>query len=214
MKKYVIFDVDGTILHSFPLVNEAINYATKMSVNIVYDDETILNNYGADEEGILKNLLKDKFTPYTFSYYLDFYLNNHDKFIPSFINGIEDIFKSLLDLKIPLIILTGRSKESLDISLTKLNAYKYFINYYVGSKLGQNKVNNFYKIIDDYKVKKEDLLYIGDSINDIKACNEVGIDIISANYDKTIRSVDLSKYNQLVAHTTIELKELILNIVK
>ena len=212
MKKFIIFDVDGTMLHSYPLVKASLNYACKETAGITFDDKTILSKYGKDEEGILMNLLKDKFTNKTFSYFLTYYLNFHDEYIKDFIPGIRDLLEELNDKNIPLYVLSGRSKESLDISLTKLNGFKYFLAYYCGNKNGQHKPENMLKLFKEQHLNKDEGIYIGDTLKDINASKKVGIDIISANFDKTIRTIDLTPYNDKVAKSVNELKELIFDL--
>ncbi|HBS10704.1 MAG TPA: hypothetical protein DEA28_03155, partial [Firmicutes bacterium] len=84
--------------------------------------------------------------------------------------------------------------------------------YYVGNKYKMNKVFNILSLLNDHNYKNSEVIYVGDSLSDIKACNEANIDIISANYDQTIRTIDLSKYNKIVAKSTIELQEIIKNL--
>ena len=69
-----------------------------------------------------------------------------------------------------------------------------------------NKASNIKKLLLENNYSNDEVIYIGDSINDIKACNEANIDIISVNYDKTIRTENLSIYNKNTAKTVLNLK--------
>jgi len=76
--------------------------------------------------------------------------------------------------KIPLIILSGENNEILEKRFKKLRISDY--------RLGiKDKVSELFKIIEEYNVRKENVVYIGDFINDYSAMSEVGIPICPIN---------------------------------
>ena len=183
MKKTLVFDFDGTLCHSIELVKTGIKSALDKYYKGKIDDNVLTKYFGPNEEGILINILGDKLGKEGFYEYLLTYFNNHDKYVKDFFPGVRELLAKLNRDGFTLYLLTGRSVESLMISLTKLDAFKYFKGYYTGAIKGAVKDELLLKLLNDHNLNKEDIIYIGDSINDVIQCNKIGVKIISALYD-------------------------------
>ena len=124
------------------------------------------------------------------------------------------MIKLLNDLKddgFPLYLITGRGKETLDISLKSSGIADLFIDEYTGSDFGINKDVSVLKLIKDHDVSKEDLIYIGDTVEDIKTMSKIDVDIISVGYyhDKKYQQ-KLRELNEgKVARNILELRKII-----
>ena len=109
-----------------------------------------------------------------------------------------------------MYVLTGRSVESLFISLTKLNAFKYFDDYYYGGLDGAIKDELLLKLMKQHNLTKDEIIYVGDSIKDIEQCKKVGVKIISAAYDNFEKHDLIEELNPgMVANSVHELEALI-----
>ena len=196
-KNIIIFDFDGTIANTNKLIPDSIiNTLNEYGINEITQDN-IFSHYGPTEKGILMNFLNDKIIPEAWTYYLEEYIRLQDSEMQR-IEGMDDLLERLSrhnDLL--LLLLTGRSKETADISLSYLGYDKYFAKVYSGSVEGNKKDVSIYNAIEDYGLKKENMLYIGDSISDIRTMRKVGIDILSVSYccQTEVRKIQLSKEN-------------------
>ena len=207
-KKAVVFDFDGTLSNSFPLVAGKITEAIAMFRKEELTEEENNSIYGPTEEGIILKLIKDKGTAKEcFLRYLDLYNEYHEELLPDFIPGIRELLEELNKRNIPVFLLTGRSKESTMITLTKFNAFKYFKAIYTGGLYGEVKEELLNELASIHHYNKEDLVYIGDSLHDVPQCRRANVDIISVSYanaDSYEKLEEINKGN--VAKTVEELK--------
>ena len=208
-KKAVVFDFDGTLSNSFPLVTGKITEAIAMFRKEELTEEENNSIYGPTEEGIILKLIKDKGeAKECFLRYLDLYNEYHEELLPDFIPGIRELLEELNKRNIPVFLLTGRSKESTMITLTKFNAFKYFKAIYTGGLYGEVKEELLNELASIHHYNKEDLVYIGDSLHDVPQCRRANVDIISVSYANTDSYEKLEEINKgNVAKTVEELKE-------
>lgn len=208
-KKAVVFDFDGTLSNSFPLVTGKITEAIAMFRKEELTEEENNSIYGPTEEGIILKLIKDKGeAKECFLRYLGLYNEYHDELLPDFIPGIRELLEELNKRNIPVFLLTGRSKESTMITLTKFNAFKYFKAIYTGGLYGEIKEELLNELASIHHYNKEDLVYIGDSLHDVPQCKRANVDIISVSYANTDSYEKLEEINKgNVAKTVEELKE-------
>lgn len=207
-KKAVVFDFDGTLSNSFPLVAGKITEAIAMFRKEELTEEENNSIYGPTEEGIILKLIKDKGeAKECFLRYLDLYNEYHEELLPDFIPGIRELLEELNKRNIPVFLLTGRSKESTMITLTKFNAFKYFKAIYTGGLYGEVKEELLNELALIHHYNKEDLVYIGDSLHDVPQCRRANVDIISVSYANTDSYEKLEEVNKgNVAKTVEELK--------
>ena len=210
MKKVIIFDFDGTILNTEPFIGRLIyeTYLKFTGKKLTLED--ILRNYGPSEDGMLINLNDGSYdSNEAFEYYLKMYKKMHEEFFTHIDKDLKNIFEYLKSNDIDTYIITGRSKESLDISLDILDIRKYFKGYYTGSKKGINKPTSIRNLMNDHNYNNKELLYIGDTVNDINSMKEVDVKIISIalynlkNYDKLN---ELNPFNVVKDYKELDLK--------
>lgn len=179
----VAFDFDGTLAQSFDLCDdcffEACRYGGK---NLKKED--IRDLFGPTEEGIIKKIFGEKAYETIFDYYLKIYAQKHHELLPKLTPGALTTLNYLKKHHITMVFLSGRSLKTWEYSKKFFSLDGYFDKEYLGSLDGVNKPDNLKKVMKDFDVNKEDIIYIGDSMQDIKSCASVGVTILSLVYRK------------------------------
>ena len=183
-KSVVIFDFDGTIVDSNQLEHQALLNTIHEYGFEEINDSNLENHFGPTESGILKNLLGEDLFPEAWAFFIEDYLRLQEELLVK-IPGMDDLLLSLSKKQdLLLLLVTGRSKETADISLDYLGYDKYFGKVYTGSDEGINKDENIEKLLEDFGLEKENIVYVGDTLADIKTMKAIGIDIITVSYSQ------------------------------
>ena len=192
------------------MVDYSLNEVFKKYLNKTYTKEEMRKVYGPSEDGIVLNEVGEANFKNAFYDYLKIYESHHEELLKDFFPGIRELLMDLKNRGINVYLLTGRCKESLMISLTKLNAFDYFKSVTTGKIKGACKDELFLDFMKEYNLEKEDLIYIGESTHDIKHSKMVGIDVISVSYNEPESFNKLNSLNENnVAQSVDELKILL-----
>lgn len=179
----VAFDFDGTLAQSFSLCDECFFEACRYGGKNL-TKEGIRDLFGPTEEGIIKKIFGDETYKPIFEYYLKIYAQKHEEFLPKLTPGALTTLKYLKKHNVTMVFLSGRSFKTWEYSKKFFALDGYFDKEYLGSLDGVNKPENLKKVMEDFNVKKEDIIYIGDSMQDIKSSSSVGVTILSLVYRK------------------------------
>lgn len=206
MFKGIIFDIDGTLTSTNQLIFDSFNHIAKKYLNKTFSDNEITAMFGPTEEVIIKLWCRDNYEAARKDYY-DYYKSHHN--IATLYPGMKEVLDILKDRKILLSIFTGKGRKSSIITLEELGIIDYFDMIVTGDEVTNHKPapDGIISFLEKYKLKKDEVLMIGDSAGDIKASRDAGIKIASALWD----SYAAEKVKQLGSdyyfNTVDELKE-------
>jgi len=182
--KVLIFDQDGTIADTLPLIAKAIKNCIKELTNKDLSFDRIVSFFGPSEQGVLKKMLPEQ-PEKAFTVYLEQYEKLHDEICPAPFPGIKDLFKTLSEKDLHICMVTGKSRQATNISLHKFGLYDYFEIIETGSPNGSDKVNGIRRILKQLNIDPSECLYLGDETSDIRHCREAGVPIASAAWAST-----------------------------
>jgi phosphoglycolate phosphatase/pyrophosphatase PpaX len=191
--KAVIFDLDGTIANTLPLCILAFRNSIEPLINRSLSDEEIIATFGPSEEGTIMalapNHYKKGITDYLYHYEA---LHN---ICPQAFDGIKEILNFLRSRCVRLAMVTGKGKYSTDISLNRFDIKNLFESIATGSPHGPIKAKGIQTVLDQWPgIKKDEVIYVGDSTNDIEASRKVGIGVIAASWAETAEPGKLKQF--------------------
>ena len=181
MLKAIIFDFDGVICESVDVKTEAfrklfLNYPEHLDQIIKYH----VKNGGLSRfkkfEFIYRDFFKKKLTANESARlgknFQEYSLEGVIK--SAFVKGAKGFLKKY-HTKFSLFIVSGTPEKEMNFILKKRKLEKYFKNVY-GSP--QTKVKLIKRILKRYHLKKDEVIFVGDSINDYEGAWKAGIKFI------------------------------------
>ncbi len=182
MFKGIIFDIDGTLTSTNELIFKSFNHIAQKYLDRTFTDEEIIALFGPTEDVILKELCGKNFETAKKDYY-EFYKSHHH--IANLYPGIKELLDYLKTKGVLLAVFTGKGRQASLITLEELSIINYFDIIVTGDDVVNHKPSSegIMNFVNEYDLKKEEVLMIGDSVADIRASKEARIRIASALWD-------------------------------
>ncbi len=180
----LIFDVDGTLWDSTPIVEKAWNRAmADMGIqNAAVTADQLKGLFGLPMKDIIDRILpaepeeiKEKFMPLCFSYEHAFLEKNAGILYPH----LEETLSELAQ-RYPLFIVSNCQAGYIELFLRKTGFQRFFKDFTCPGDTGVFKAENIGIIAERNGLKTP--VYVGDTQMDADACKKAGIKMIFASY--------------------------------
>jgi HAD superfamily hydrolase (TIGR01549 family) len=191
--KGVIFDFDGTLADTFPLIFLAFRTAIQKFTGRDYSDEEITRYFGPSEDGILQRIVPGDWEK-AMELYLAEYQRLHVQYVELF-PGILELLNQLKDKPLKLGIITGKSEASLMLSLGTLGIKEYFDILAAGSAERANKDTNLQWAVRHWGFQPGEVVYVGDAPTDIVFAREAGVIPVGVFWCKSANIAELQAEN-------------------
>ncbi|MFT4243962.1 MAG: HAD-IA family hydrolase [Candidatus Woesearchaeota archaeon] len=183
VKKYklILFDFDGVIGDSFDFVVECIYNNMRKFTRVKLSQEDIaqeLRTISLFE--IIKKYKIPKILIPIIVFKLKRDLSKRLEFSKVFPNS-QKVLESLQNKKLKIGLVTSNSKKNINYYLNIFNLLDKFDFVYTSTSLFK-KDKTINKILKKYSLKSDEVLYVGDEVRDILACQKIGIDIVAVTY--------------------------------
>ncbi len=188
MKKIAIFDLDGTLLYTLNDLKTAVNYALSQFNYSPKTIETIRKSVGNGVEKLIERVVPEGKNNQNFSQILDTFKNYYKENMYNETypyDGIIDLLKNLHNKNVKIAVVSNKFD-----SAVKELCNKYFANL-VDYSCGENEIlgikkkpspDTVLKVLSEFKIKKENAVFIGDSEVDIQTAKNAQIDCISVTW--------------------------------
>ena len=204
--KYVIFDFDGTLADSNHLFMKAWNlYADQYHYDRVTEEDTVTS----------KNLtIHERAKKYRFPMHklpiilpkVNRYFKEHIDEVQLF-EGILEMLNSIQQAGYTIVIISSNAKENIEL-LLKQQQVHVVSQVLTSSRLfGKDAVIK--KFMKQQKLTRDDVLYVGDEIRDIIACNKVGVPFVWVSWGLDGYELIEKENPSYVVHSPKELSELL-----
>jgi len=180
--KGIIFDIDGTLTSTNQLIFSSFNHIAEKYLGKTFTDDEIISLFGPTEDVILKEWCGENFNAAKIDYY-NFYRSNHS--MADLYPGILELLKHLKEKDVLLSIFTGKGRQASLITLEELRIIKFFDLIVTGDDVNNHKPSSegILKFLNKFNLNAGEVLMVGDSVSDVKASKEAGVQIASALWD-------------------------------
>ncbi len=213
-KENLFFDLDGTIIDSYPGISKGVKYAIGKLGGIPLSDETLRKFIGPPlHDSFMKyqNCDYEKASEYVSAYREYYSVTGVYEFL--LFDGIYDTVKEL-SKSFNLYVTTSKPKSFTEVILEKAGLLNDFI-YVSGGEVGKpdnSKKEVVTNVINKFSLNPESCILIGDTKFDGEGAELVGIDFYGVSYGFGTKQ-ELSQYNPVkIFDTANELKDYFLQV--
>ncbi len=189
--KGVIFDRDGTLFDSLPVILRAFNYGIEPFSNRQPSDEEWFAAFGPDEPEVMGKFIAadNKIAAYQrfFQYYRDHF---HQI---SLYPGMREILEKLHKDQVKLALFTGAGKETARYCLKNEGILHYFSELITGDSVVSPKPDpeGIFKAMESLHTTAVETLVVGDAGADVLAGQRAGATTILARWGGFVPPHDL-----------------------
>jgi HAD superfamily hydrolase (TIGR01549 family) len=204
----IIFDIDGTLTSTNELIFASFNHLAKKYLNKTFTNDEIISFFGPTEEVVIRDWCGDRYDEGVKDYY-NFYTTNHH--MADLYPGMKELLTLIKTNGVLLSIYTGKGERAATITLKKLGIFDYFDMIITGDNVKEHKpsAEGIIKFIDHFKLDKEKVLMIGDSVSDVKASRSAGVKIASVIWDSYAKEEVIKLKSDYIFNSVEELHKFI-----
>ena len=196
MKRVFVFDLDGTLIDSIEMINNCFNHTTKKfglkpvekeKFNYFLGDgpkilvEKSLN-YLIQRDNLDEAVINSKFTE-IYDSYIEYY-NGYDDKKTQLYPYIRESLDKLKKMGALVCVCTNKTLPAAEKILNNLFPQGYFDYVSALEDETKRKPNPYLleKIVEDLVIKKEEIVYFGDTDTDIETCKNANVTSVGVEW--------------------------------
>lgn len=207
--KYVLFDLDGTLIDTNRLIIDSFKYTYKTCLGLEVDEQEILRYFGEPLKVTLKRYSEERCDE-LFNTYIEYNETRHDDTVTIF-DGVKEMLESLEQQGYTLALVTSKRRKVAAMGLELFDIRKHFKVFVALEDTELHKPNPapVIKALELLGAKPEEAIMVGDSIFDIHCAHGAGVKAVLVKWSAAhgFQGDDISA--DYVAHDTNELLRII-----
>lgn len=203
----VIFDLDGTIADTLPLIYEAFNAAFEPVTGERLGEYEIRSLFGPPDNWIIRDYVGEAHADAAFARYLSVYEQEHHR-LAGLHSGMDDLIRACKDAGMALGVVTGKSRQTALLTLELIGVLDQFGAIYAGDDVTKQKPDPeaIFAILRDLNHPDgAPGVIIGDSAADTLAGHAAGLTSIAVLWGSPDHDDLLAANPDVVCETTEEL---------
>ena len=182
----IIFDLDGTLADTFPLIVSAWNAAISPLTGKTYSDEEVIARFGIPDPQMIRRELQDRgeeACARAVEVYHDTYQRRHGETVKPF-EGVTEMLRELRRRDVPMGLMTGKGRRSARITFECLGWTEFFGSIVTGEDVPAQKPDPSgpLAVARALAVAARDCAFVGDSPADIGAGKAAGMVTVAAGW--------------------------------
>lgn len=190
MDKVIVFDMDGTLGDTLPLCVEAFRRCVAEQTGKTPSEKQVLQHFGKSDRGVLGALLQIEPDSHNLpiAQFIKIYEELHPLLAPEAFPGAVEMLQRLRAQGLRLALITGKEAYSGIPTLRRFGMEHLFDWIGYGTPTHNCKDERLLQLMHDWKIKAQDIIYVGDAPSDIELCHKVGVSIINAAWASTAQA--------------------------
>jgi HAD superfamily hydrolase (TIGR01549 family) len=204
-----IFDLDGTIADTLPLIYTAFNEALEPVLGRTLSPEEIRSKFGPPDNHILRAMLPASDWEAAFKRYVAAYERDHQRLVTAF-HGVDEVTRLASAAGMKLGVVTGKSRQTALFTLEAIGLLPAYGAVYAGDDVERQKPDPeaVIKILADLDHDPASSgVFIGDSAADVLAGRAAGLTTIAVTWGSPDHEELFASNPDVVVHNTNELRE-------
>ncbi len=183
-----IFDLDGTLADTFGVVISSYVAATREYLGRDLTREEVIARFGPTEHQMLRKDVPAEMYDRAVAHFRQCYRDNHTRLVRIF-EGIPEMLQALKERGIPMAIMTGKGRDTADITLASLGWTALFQSVVTGDESPRAKPapDGVLMAAHALGVDAKECLFIGDAPADILAGQAAGAFTVWASWHPVYR---------------------------
>jgi phosphoglycolate phosphatase-like HAD superfamily hydrolase len=180
----VIFDLDGTLADTLPVVVEAFQLTLELFDLDPLSQIEIFEHFGPTEDGVVQAMFGDLASdavPVFYTTYERLLVNNVVPFA-----GVPELLRELRNNGLRVAVVTGKSERGAEMTLKALGLAEMFEYVRGGSVGGVVKSREISGLLSIWSILPGSAAYVGDHPTDVREARDAGVVALAAGWASTV----------------------------